>query len=566
MSTPTDNAMATHDMRPLEQRLERAEARVWQRNVLSLSAFILGCLMLSFAGYFVLDYVTHFPAAVRVLMTLGLLGAFLYWLPRRYRPLWTKETDINRMARKIEQEVAARKPGGFGSLLVSGLEFGTRPTIGGSAVLKDRTVEHSLGGECDPLSVDLHDAPMQARGLKTLGAAIVVYVIWALVGGATLLVFAQRLAGLPAEYPTRTQIVELRYPEISKAADDVLIEVQAGGELPGGGTVRVAYVGESAFDITLTPTEDDPSLYQATVPRAVKPFEFRVRLGDADRRDLQVRVVQSPTVTDGQITVTAPAYTRIKPRDYRLSNISVPAGSSLSLQIQPDREVEVCELVTTTGSHPLTKGADGSYSLQALPVPEPVGFSIRMVDGLGIENTDRITYRVGVIADREPAVRMARPESESYWAPVSKVRWETRVSDDYGLREMRLLMRIAEPTEEGGDNVVATTHKAIAMQPGHTELEEQGELPISETGAKPGQILLLSVQVRDVGPADEPDDESTWHNSETLRLHVVTAAELREIILAEEQLAYKQIGDVADDVKHQIRMMQMQEQLKEGSE
>jgi hypothetical protein len=210
----------------------------------------------------------------------------------------------------------------------------------------------------------------------------------------------------------------------------------------------------------------------------------------------------------------------------------------------------------------MTKADDGSYTVTGLKVDENLSFSIRLVDAEGIENTERITYRVGIIADSAPVIRLARPESESYWAPVSKVRWEARLSDEYGLRAVRLRLQIAQQTDEGIDAVQSTVDRPQPLSAGQLDATVEGVLELAGAGVQPGQVLLVTVQARDAGPATEQDDdESLWHSSQTLRLHIVTAAELRDIIIAEEQLAYKQIGDVTDDVKHQIRMMQMQEQL-----
>ena len=140
------------------------------------------------------------------------------------------------------------------------------------------------------------------------------------------------------------------------------------------------------------------------------------------------------------------------------------------------------------------------------------------------------------------------------------------MSDEYGLRAVRLRLQTAQQTESGEDEVLSTIDRPLPLTGGQLDATVEGVLELAQTEVKAGQLLLVTVQARDAGPADEGTDsaeadEALWHSSQTLRLYVVTAEELRDIIIAEEQLAYKQIGDVTDDVKHQIRMMQMQEQL-----
>jgi hypothetical protein len=545
-------------VKDLFAKLDRATRRAHRRDLAALLACLVAGAALSFFAVFVLDYLTRFPAPIRQGLTAAILVVFGGLLPRRHRRFWPRERDPVRMARRVERRAAEAHPGGFGSLLVSAVEFVTLPALTGSAALKQTVVNKAQRDENDPAAVVLHDRRLARLAGRLLPAALLVYGLWAFLGPNALAVFLRRALGQAAEYLTRTQLVAIDYPRVSPMYERIEVRVRAAGQLPAAGRTRITFSGESPFDLELK-TAAVAGLYETAIENPAKDLSFQVQLGDARSRELRIRVPKPPYVSSGSLDVEPPAYTRLGVRSLPLASADVPEHSRLRFRAQTDRPVVGCSLELGERLLPMNAVEPGGWELVDVVLTEPTQFSVRLVDDAGIENRDRIYHRLTVIPDRLPAATLEKPAQESYWAPISRLRWSVHASDDYGIAEARLLCELATATEAGKDRVSRTQEIPIGLSPDARAVRAAGELNLVELGLQPGHVLLLSLLVRD--NCDFRTGKESLVSSEKHRLHIVSAEELRRIIEEEEQLVSKAVEDLAADVERQVKVLELQEKL-----
>ena len=545
-----------HHTADLRRRVVRAVSAACRRDRLSVLSCAASAGAVAFFIAFLCDYLTHFPGPVRLLLT-GAVLAKVAWLAIRWRPgVWRRERDVVRMALRVEDRALHARTNGFGSLLVSALEFDVRPDPNGSTELQDRVIEQAHAPTVAPESVPLHDVPLASRAWCLVIGAMTLYVFWWLFGSAAFAVFWRRAFGAALDYPTRTRIVELQFPHVSPTFEPVELTVSASGELPTRGHVRVTYAGESEFEEELNQASG-PGRYTARFEAPPTDIRFRVSLGDDQSEEQFVRIVRPPGIADGSLTVEAPSYTRRAIQTLPIGNADVLENGLVTFAVASDRPVASCELDLGEERH--TFVGDGThFRLENVRIHSSMRYAVRLVDAEGIENRERITYSLRLVRDHPPTVVLERPESDQYWAPVSRLRWRIRATDDHGMVRATLYCQFGVPTEDGKAKITGTKSLEVATLELEPETVLSGVLELTDLGVEPGRLLLLTARVEDTC---DFRDAPQIGESRTSRLHVVSPEELRRIIEEEEQQITQTIDDLAADVDRQIRIIEMRQEL-----
>lgn len=556
MSSPT---LPTGDVSRLQRELAGRARLAFGLNLLALGMFLGGTAGVGLFAYFLCDYLTRFPQTVRIVVSLAGLGLLAGWLPWRLRRLWERERDPVRIARRVEREAGRQLGRGFGSILISGLEFGLKPGSQGSRELQEAVIALAHDGRFAPRQVHLHDREWLHRGRRLGLVALAIVLPWAIFWPQALAVFAQRAVGLNRAYPTKTRIVALTYPKVSAMHQPIALRVRAAGELPGHGRVSVCFAGEAPFDLRLAPDAAEAGVFAATLENPMHDLRFQVFLGDTESEILAIRVPRAPVVLEGLFTIRAPEYTGYGTRTYPPSSFSVPEHSLLDLTVRADRDVAGCELFLGDQRLPLAGHGSGPYTLTASKLTETRRLSIRLVDKDGIENLDRLDYRLTVMPDRLPSVQMLDPENDSYWAPESNMPWRAKLSDDYGLRAATLRCAVIVTGKDGKESTQVLKDIPVAGLNGQREADVNGTVKLADLKIEPGRVLLVSLLAQDFG---EGPERSRWQEAEARRINIVSASQLRTLIEEEERMVTKMAEDLSEDMKYEVRILQMQEKKK----
>lgn len=182
-----------------------------------------------------------------------------------------------------------------------------------------------------------------------------------------------------------------------------------------------------------------------------KPVEYQF-LTDAGssplyRIDVQPRIEVIRTDTQ----VTPPEYTRLSPRTFSRSDVSVLSGSQVTVTVQTNHPLENVE--ATAGEkpnrlEPIDTQSDESSSRWTFRLPSDTSLHWTF-SGAGSDGTPMtpIRGRMRVHHDAPPKIQWLEPHDELTVHMLAEVPLEVSVSDDYGLIDAGIVFQIGDEEE-----------------------------------------------------------------------------------------------------------------------
>jgi hypothetical protein len=191
-----------------------------------------------------------------------------------------------------------------------------------------------------------------------------------------------------------------------------------------------------------------------TIENVQQSFDYTVKLNDGVSRSHHVEVVHRPTTASIDCEQTFPAYTKLPNAKRALGDLSLLAGSKLTVTAVATHDIKqaVLRLAGLSNDIPLQIDSANSRELRgefAIPPKGLTGFSIEMLDTVGMESRDSAIYRIDVVPDRAPKVRVSYPDRREELvtrAAVQPIAFDA--TDDFQIAKARLRYRVGE-SEDG---------------------------------------------------------------------------------------------------------------------
>src|SRR6185369_2557804 len=143
-----------------------------------------------------------------------------------------------------------------------------------------------------------------------------------------------------------------------------------------------------------------------------------------------------------------PAYTGIKPAKRSLGDLSLLAGSKLRLQAIATKPLQSAsiKLAGIEGEFPMQLNKDNNKSISGeFPIPAKglTGFSIQMLDTDNMESRDSAIYRIDLVPDKAPVVRITYPDrKEELITRQATMIVGIDAMDDFQISKVRLRYKI----------------------------------------------------------------------------------------------------------------------------
>jgi hypothetical protein len=455
----------------LDSRLVRIRSRIrqvlWLQGVSWLVAVVLGGTLI--VG--LLDWSLHFDdPVVRLIFGLGILGAGV-WVAWRYllAPLLVPFSNIE-MALQIER----RYPEFQDSLAstVQFLEAGYDPRLGSPVFQRsviDDTLEH-----IDAIDVgDVVDA-REARRVTTL--AVLICLLTLIVAGLNLTnarIALERLvfpfsAGV---WPKKTELQLLHYTEAelvpveydphepqrtARGSNLELYVENVKGRLPDDVTLQYRFederiLTESFRRTTLRDREGRPrEVGAATLTVTKGPLFYRAVGGDDQEMPWHaLTVVPPPVIEELQVTLVPPAYTGEGPEQLPKNRghlqglvgtqVTVAATAnkplaSAALRLK-DRPAQAIELSKNR------RHFTASFTIEEAGL---YAYWFELRDPEGLEHGDAPRYEIRGIPDLAPEIYIDRPAFDMQITADADLPVRVIAKDDLGLKEIRLVYRLAD--------------------------------------------------------------------------------------------------------------------------
>lgn len=531
----------------LENDLRAARSRYYLIERFSFSLLSTALVLLAFFIYAIADVLVRFPLYIRPVITLCLLGGTAF-LVRRFVAVAVKKLPDEESVARLVETVREREGKSQRSRMICSLQFGRRPEIRGSMELKNETIKLARTECARPTEVAIYDRKRLKHAFRAALLAIVIYAVWWGLFNAWALTFFQRTIGLNAQYPTATQIVEVKWREVAPMRIDYPVSVQAAGRLPSAGRIVIRFDGEKEFTLPLAQDENDKLQYRAIVPAPLKPFEFRVKLGDSVTDKYSVNVKVPPAMENCSVAIKPPQYTREPSATLELGDLNVPEGSTLQFMVKPGDTVKSCALCVKD-QEPVAMEKEKDLFVGGSEARISAPFSIKLVDEAGLENSDRPSYYLNVVPDQPPKVEVREPRSGSFKSNLSRLAFEVEATDDYKVESIKLIYKVYR-TEVSGEHVneKVIKHGEMKLIPGGSGVNMSGKLTkvTEEFGGAEGDRIGITAVATDNHPGTVLQGQS-----DEISISIVSPDELRGLIVKEQQRVFDLVAKLRDEEKRQ---------------
>ncbi len=243
-------------------------------------------------------------------------------------------------------------------------------------------------------------------------------------------------------------------PEFVVAGEAVTVEAHdfGGGDegavcqiLVGAGSWQDVPVREIPVRGSMSGVPGPYRSFQAEIEGMQENFRWRFKRGARISTVQSIQVLHHPLLRSLAGRVVPPAYTRAQPQDFEIlpALCEVPLGGRLRLTGLSNGPLAGA-MIALAGGDTIPMTIDSLTVRGELDVTGETSFQVLLVDDHGLRNQDPLTYRISPLPDDKPAVRLTRPEDDGILPLGGGIRLVIEAVDDFGLRDLRLMLRPAD--------------------------------------------------------------------------------------------------------------------------
>jgi hypothetical protein len=391
---------------------------------------------------------------------------------------------------------------------------------------------------------------VRMEGLKRFGLMAVVIPTLALGGFlygrhvCTDLLKRVFLSNVPV--PRKTRILVPDGNRVVGVGDTIRLDCFVQGMMPSQGNVEVKYRTRRVQTFPLDQNRDNHIHFGRLLENVQESFTYRFHLGDGVSAEHEIKAVPRPMVESVECEQVFPGYTGLPSTSRQLGDLSLLAGSVLKLKITATKDLQNAGLILMGLGRELPLALDPAQprKLQGVftvPARGLSGFQIHMVDRENMESHDEAVYRVDILADKVPVVRLTYPDrKEELVTRNVTLMVAFEATDDFQIRKVRLKFKTATLDQ----NVEKSLELELAGE-SPQKLRRRFEWKVSDSlpGVVEGSLIEYWMEVEDNNDATGPGIGASEHQL----LRVVSEAEKRADLLNRAGDYLGSINDVALD-------------------
>ena len=389
------------------------------------------------------DWWLNLPYGVRLVSLIVQLAVFTFILLRMVVHPLLRQPDDDDLALMVER---ARPE--FRGRLIAATQLTRSPDVAGtSAAMVDALVEET---EAYAQPVDFRKIVPVDR-LRRFGMLALVMLVMGfggfIYGRAVTVDLLKRVFLSNTPVPRKTRVVVIDGDKIVGRGDSVRLEAFAQGIVPNTGQVEVRYPSRRTQSYPLEQNRDNRIHFGRTIENVQESFTYTIFLNDGHSETFTVTTVPRPTVATMECEQVFPAYTGLPPAKRPLGDLALLAGSTLKLKITATKDLQSAAIRLSGVDTEIPLQLDSPRKLAGEFVIPPKGlngFSIFMLDTENMESRDGAVYRVDVIPDKAPAVKITYPErKEELITRHATMIIGIDALDDFAIAKVRLRYKIA---------------------------------------------------------------------------------------------------------------------------
>ena len=318
------------------------------------------------------------------------------------------------------------------------------------------------------------------------------------------------------------------------------------GITPARGRLEVNYRTRRAQEYPLEQNREDYRHFGRTIENVQDDFSYRFLLGDGVSGTFEIKAIPRPTVAIIECVQEYPAYTRLKTAARSPGDLTLLAGSVLKVKATATKDLRLAEIRLVGVASNLAmridtgnpRGISGQF---AVPAKGLTGFQIVMLDTEEMESRDSAVYRIDVLPDKAPPVRLTYPDrKEELVTRQASMLIGFDAQDDFEIAKVRLKFKTS--AVDGG------AEKFVDLDLGNEpiqRLRRRFEWKIAEAlpGLGEGSVIEYWIEAEDNNNVTGPGLGSSEHQL----ARVVSESEKRADLLNRAGDYLGSISDVAAD-------------------
>ncbi len=507
-------------------------------------AMLLGGLVLALGIGMAADWFLDLPWAVRLLLFLGYLAAAGHVIWHRILIPFLRQPDDDDIALLVER---GNSP--FGTRLIAALQL-TRPGAlqSGEAPALVRALVSETERLAEPVDFTAVICTRQLRRL--VGWAVVIIGVGGVVfwNGEEVSrdLLSRAFLSREVEVPRKTRIGQTSGDLRIARGDNVNLFALAKGVVPERAKLVLKFTSGRTQEFLLDGSQTNRAHFAQAMENVQDTFDYTFHIGDGKSRSARVEAVERPGIAKLDATQIYPEYTGLGTVRRSLGDLTLLVGSKLNLTLTPTKEVAKGAVLVTSSTNaapitlPLLVNPKNAREVQvSIPITSEAltGFSIHLEDKYGFRSKDDAVYRLEVLPDRAPVVRITYPErKEDLITQRATVLIGFEAVDDFAVKQLFLRYTVDGGEEKGIELTLETPSRA---------LRRRYDWKVGALNPKPpeGATLEYWIEARDNNNVTGPGIGTSEH----FTAKVVSDAEKRADLLNRVGDSIGAIGEAAND-------------------
>ena len=394
----------------------------------------------------------------------------------------------------------------------------------------------------------------EAADPSALRRALVFFALIALIaGGAGYLArdvfpaLVKRAFLIETPIPRDTYILTVTGDVRIGAGDPVELEAVAKGVLPETARLEIRYESGRRQSVTMGRdtefAEEGRARYLASFAEVPESFTYVVIANDGRSRRYEVKAIERPRIEHLSGMQVYPGFTKLETSEHQPGGFNLFPGSQFTLTTTANKGLEggVLRLIGQDEEIPLDVDPDNATKASAkftVPNESLTGFTISLNGDEGMQSEDRTVYRVQLLTDNPPQVRITYPRrAEELATRRARFRVSFEATDRFGIRR-------ADVNFKRGPEAEVETVPIPLDREQPTEVVMDFDWIFSDLSPPPveGDTIEFWVTATDLNDADPGVGKS-----ESLVVKIVSAAEKRADLLGRASDAIGTVGESTTD-------------------
>jgi hypothetical protein len=226
--------------------------------------------------------------------------------------------------------------------------------------------------------------------------------------------------------------------EIRKG-ESVTVSVRVAGEQPQRVSLVIRRKGTRFVD-DIALIADSSGTYSYRLDKVADDTEYLARADGVRSPRYTITVVEVPTVRRLQLTLSFPKYSKLGTQvlDENVGDVAALKGTRVKLALESNKSVVAAALVFDDGTQ-IPLQASGREAQGEFILKREGFYRIALKDRKGYTNPDPIAYRLEVLPDHPPVVKISYPGKDTDLTEDMLLPMSIEAQDDFGFS--RLLLR-----------------------------------------------------------------------------------------------------------------------------